>query len=163
MNFFTLKPPKWIYLIFLAGVGTLTVRTLLDSRFANSALLYVAIPFLVSFLLFQFTTKPERSNIARRYLAHFRDATIVMLATSAFLFEGFLCVLFFMPIYYIGVSIGFLFESIASKGSKHDKNTLRASVIPLIVAVMAMEGVIPSVLSAETGLNARNPCPSLDP
>ena len=144
MNLFTLKPPRWAYLVFVIGFGTLTVRALLDSRFANSALLYVAIPFIVSFLLFQFTDKPEKSSIARRYLSHFRDATIVMLATSAFLFEGFLCVLFFMPIYYLGISIGFLFETIPGKGGKHDKNKLRASIIPLIVAVMAMEGVAPS-------------------
>lgn len=33
MTFFSLRPPKWIYLIFLTGLGTLGVRVLLDSRF----------------------------------------------------------------------------------------------------------------------------------
>lgn len=144
MHPFAMKPPKWVYLVFLVGIGTLSVRALLDSSFANSALLYVATPFLISFLLFQFVPKPESTGSLRRYLAHLRDATIIMLATSAFLFEGFICVLFFMPIYYLGVTIGFLFSAFSEKKHPSDKNRLRASFIPLIVAVMALEGTAPS-------------------
>tara|TARA_R110001606_G_scaffold173849_1_gene320340 strand:+ start:150 stop:1088 length:939 start_codon:yes stop_codon:yes gene_type:complete len=144
MTPFALKPPRWAYLIFLAGIGALIVRTLLDSRFANSALLYVAVPFLVSFLLFQFTPKPKNTSITLRYLSHIRDATIVMLATSAFLFEGFLCVLFFMPIYYLIITINFLADLFVNRGGGKDRSKLRASVIPLFIAVLAIEGVTPS-------------------
>ena len=144
MNPFHLKPPKWAYLIFLIGVGTLGVRILLDSRFANSALLYVATPFIISFLLFQFGPKLPRTSRSRRYLAHVRDATIIMLGTSAFLFEGFICVLFFMPIYLLGISIGFLFGAFAEKDTPDFRNRTLVSIIPLIVGVMALEGTAPS-------------------
>tara|TARA_R110002072_G_scaffold65527_5_gene161809 strand:+ start:327 stop:1265 length:939 start_codon:yes stop_codon:yes gene_type:complete len=144
MTPFALKPPRWVYLIFLAGVGALTVRALLDSRFANSSLLYVATPFLVSFLLFQFTPKPNKTSATLRYLSHIRDATIVMLATSAFLFEGFLCVLFFMPIFYLIISINFLADVFTNRRGRHDRSKLRASVLPIFIAVLAIEGVAPS-------------------
>lgn len=144
MNLFVMKPPKWAYLLFLIGIGTLGVRTLLDSGFANSALLYIATPFIVSFLLFHFVPQPDNTTALRRYLRHVRDATIIMLGTSAFLFEGFLCVLFFMPIYYLVVTVGFLFGMFSRKEHPDDRHRLKASVIPLIVGVMAIEGTAPS-------------------
>ena len=65
----------------------------------NSTLLYLAVPFGISVLLSQLTSRSERPSLGWRYLDHLRDATIVLLATSAFLYEGFVCVLMFMPIY----------------------------------------------------------------
>lgn len=140
MGLFELRPPKWAYIVFAIGICTLAIRAILDSRFANSALLYVAIPFVISILLFHFSPKPEGSTSLRRYLGHIRDATIIMLGTSAFLFEGFICVLFFMPIYYLFVSIGFLFGAFA----QHEQNRLRASILPLLVGLMAIEGTAAS-------------------
>ena len=137
-------PPRWTYIAFIIGASVIGVRALLDSRFANSALLYVAIPFLVSFLLFQFTPRVERSSPWRRYIGHLRDATIVMLATSAFLFEGFICVLFFMPIYYVGVTIGFIYDLVATRRRNKNKGKVQVAVIPLMIAVLALEGVAPS-------------------
>ena len=81
-----LKHPKWAYLLFTVGVFSFLIRLILDSDFANSAVLYVAIPFLVSFAIFQFTEKPKSGRLWMRYLAHLRDATIIMLATSVVLF-----------------------------------------------------------------------------
>jgi len=139
-----LKHPRWVYLLFTVGVFSFLIRFILDSNFANSAVLYVAIPFLVSFAIFQFTEKPKSGRLWVQYLAHLRDATIIMLASSVILFEGFICVLMFMPIYYLIVSIGFGAEALFKKNAHSKRNTLKASVVPLLMAVLAIEGLSPS-------------------
>lgn len=139
-----LKHPKWAYLLFTIGVFSFLIRLILDSNFANSAVLYVAIPFLVSFAIFQFTEKPKSGRLWMRYLAHLRDATIIMLATSVVLFEGFLCVLMFMPIYYLIVTIGFGAEALFRKNEEGKRSKLKASVFPMVIALLAIEGLSPS-------------------
>ena len=139
-----LKHPKWAYLLFTVGVFSFLIRLILDSDFANSAVLYVAIPFLVSFAIFQFTEKPKSGRLWMRYLAHLRDATIIMLATSVVLFEGFLCVLMFMPIYYLIVTIGFGAEALFRNNAQGKRNKLKASVVPMVIALLAIEGLSPS-------------------
>ncbi len=139
-----LKHPRWAYLLFTVGVFSFLIRLILDSNFANSAVLYVAIPFLVSFAIFQFTEKPKSGRLWKRYLAHMRDATIIMLATSVVLFEGFICVLMFMPIYYAIVSIGFLSKAYPKKDRPSPQNKLRASMLPAMIALLAIEGLSPS-------------------
>jgi hypothetical protein len=137
--------PRWLYLIFLIGVGTLAVRTLLDSRFGNSALLYIATPFAISFLIFHFSERPKVTSPLHGFLAHLRDATIIMLGSSAFLFEGFICVLFFMPIYYLFVTLAYLIGLMSRQGGKKkDDGRLRGSVLTLIILVAALEGTAPS-------------------
>lgn len=139
-----LKHPRWAYLLFTVGIFSFLIRLILDSKFANSAVLYVAIPFLVSFAIFQFTPKPESARIWKRYLAHMRDATIIMLATSVILFEGFICVLMFMPIYFLIVSVGFGAEALVKRESGGRQNKLKASLLPLAIAILALEGLTPS-------------------
>lgn len=73
-----------------------------------------------------------------------RDATIVMLGTSALLFEGFLCVLMFMPIYYLVVSLGFVLDVIRKTAGDRKRDKLKVSFIPLLVGVLAIEGLSPS-------------------
>ena len=89
---------RGISLVLVIGAATLTIRAILDSEFRNSTLLYLIVPFAVSIALHLFLRVPEgERSVGRAYLKHMRDATVVMLATSALLFEGFICVLFFMP------------------------------------------------------------------
>jgi len=139
------KRPIWPYLLFLIGVFSLLIRYLLDSQWGNAALLYVAVPFLVSFALFRFTGRPKKGTVFRRFLAHMRDATIIMLATSAILFEGFICVLMFMPIYYAVVCIYFAAEAFEARyKARKDRSRLRASVVPVLIAFLSIEGLTPS-------------------
>lgn len=73
-----------------------------------------------------------------------RDATIIMLATSVILFEGFICVLMFMPLYYAVVSFGFGMEAIRLRLQAHDRSKLKASIAPILVGFLAVEGLSPS-------------------
>lgn len=126
------------YVFFIIGAATLTARAVLDSSFRNSTLLYILIPFAISILLHLTTGVIEGESVGARYARHMKTATVVMLGSSALLFEGFLCVLFFMPIYYLMVSIGFLFSYFSDRdGGGH----AGAYAIPVVVAVLAAEGL----------------------
>lgn len=130
---------KGFHLLFAIGVTALAIRTLLDSEFRNSALLYLLVPFALSILLHKTTVRTDGTTTAKRYLNHLRDGTIVMLATSALLFEGFLCVLMFMPIYYAAITIGFLFSLAADAANKRGGGK-HVYAIPALVVLLAMEG-----------------------
>ena len=127
-------------LAFVTGAAFLVVRALLDSRFANSTLLYLAVPFGVSILLHLFTSRRESPSVGWRYVNHLRDATIVFLAASAFLFEGFVCVLMFMPIYYFAVTLGYFFMFLFGRRSAGGAG-LQVYAIPALVVALSMEGV----------------------
>jgi hypothetical protein len=126
------------YIFFIIGAATLTARAVLDSSFRNSTLLYILIPFAISIALHLVIPVSEGDRAGDRAARHFRDATIVMLGSSALLFEGFLCVLFFMPIYYVMIGIGFLF-SYASE--RDDGGHAGAYAIPIVVVLLAVEGL----------------------
>jgi hypothetical protein len=127
------------YIFFIIGAATLTARAVLDSSFRNSTLLYLLIPFAISIALHLAIPATEGQTAAQRYGRHFRAATIIMLGSSALLFEGFLCVLFFMPIYYLMITIGFLFSWLADRdgGGGH----AGAYAIPFVVVLLAVEGL----------------------
>jgi len=132
-----------IFLIAITGAVFILARLILDSRFSHSALFYVAIPFTVSILLALVTSPSKKQNAWGAYLRDMRLGTIVLLGTSAFLFEGFLCVLFIIPIYYIVLTLGFLFK-LSWERAERKRHKANASVIPLFVAILALEGLAPS-------------------
>ncbi|PWQ95384.1 hypothetical protein DKW60_14990 [Leucothrix pacifica] len=68
---------------------------------------------------------------------------IIMLASSAILFEGFLCVVMFMPIYFGVIFIVFLIK-LAYEHNK-SKSRLHLHVLPLLLFVAALEGISPEL------------------
>ena len=125
-------------LVFITGFSFLVIRGTLNSRFATSTLLYLLIPFFISVLIYFFTGRMKSGSVGAMYINHLRDTTIVFLLTSAFLMEGFLCVLMFMPIYYFMVTIAFLFAFLLRDRSKH-----KAMSLPVIVLLLSVEGLTP--------------------
>lgn len=135
-----LRTPTWAYILFLIGLSSIVLRILLDSHFANSALVYIAVPFGISFLMHHFIGYSESKTRLGNYLNDLRNATIIMFGTSAILFEGFVCVVMFMPIYYIGITVGsFIFAS--PKNDNKNKSYVKAYGIPAIIILMTFEGV----------------------
>jgi hypothetical protein len=134
-------------LIFIIGAAALTIRAILDSEFRNSTLLYLIVPFAVSIAIQKLVPRAEPDDPgygARSHGLgnHLRDATIVFLASSALLFEGFICVLFFMPIYYLIVLLAYAAGSLArGKGDDDGPGRLGAAGIPVLVLLLASEGL----------------------
>ncbi len=138
---------SWKVLLAIVGFSTLTLRALLDSDFAGSTLVYILIPFLISLAIAFFTDASERRTFSSRYFNHLRIAAIVFFATSVFLFEGFICVLMFMPIYVLFVTIGYFVAYATRDKSQDDKdgndltNTFKVTAVPLMVLMLVSEGL----------------------
>lgn len=137
------KPPTWHRLFLIIGGCFFVIRLILDSYFANSAVLYVFVPFSIAVIIHTYIPFRETKSVHGRILNHIRNATIVMFATSAFLFEGFVCVLMFMPIYYVMVLIGYLFMIGEEKSGRNTRGP-RAYTLPILVIALSLEGVIPA-------------------
>jgi hypothetical protein len=65
----------------------------------------------------------------------------VLFATSILLREGFICIAFFIPIYLVIVSVAYLGAWHATK----NQNKLYSFCIPLIIAVLSLEGTSSSL------------------
>lgn len=144
-------PRGWVILVFIICACALGLRALLDSRFGSTALVYLAVPYLVSVTLFRFMPRSQKRGAWGWYINHLRDSTIVMLATSAVLFEGFICVLMFMPVYYLGVTVGFLALLWKDRADAAGGGTpLSVYLVPAVVLGLSLEGAVPWTFTPRT-------------
>ncbi len=130
--------------IVLIGIASIVVRVLMEYRFHTSALLYVGVPYLISLALVFMMPAASDDKWWHKYRTHSLVALIVFLASSIVLFEGFICVVFFLPIYFLVVSIAFLFSWAAAARKKRNGTTF-ISILPLLVLVSSLEGTTASL------------------
>lgn len=131
-------------LILVVGVASLAVRMLMHYRFHTSALLYVGIPYLISLAIVINRPMTPRTKWWQEYRDHSLSALAVFFASSIVLFEGFVCILFFLPIYYLGVSIVFFAHWIVLTRRRRRGSTL-VSVLPLLILASSFEGTTESL------------------
>ncbi|MEM0909613.1 MAG: hypothetical protein AAGJ37_01485 [Pseudomonadota bacterium] len=134
-----------ILLLILIALTSILIRLLYSYNFEKSALLYVGIPFFVAVSLLYIVRKPESKSLGAFYLYLSLWSFIVMLGTSVVLFEGFVCVAMFMPIYYFILLLMYLFHLMVHKLQERKKSTLHIHILPVLIVVSAFEGVIPAL------------------
>lgn len=136
--------PVWIRYLLILGAVTLLTRLVLDSRFATTSLFYCLVPYIIGVILYIFVPQPKGASRGRRMGRHFLAVTIVMLASSAIIFEGFLCVLFAAPIYILFALLSFEVWPVYKpdrKRSKEHSDIFKVSFVPLAVMVISVEGL----------------------
>ena len=131
-------------LLGIVLVASLLFHGVLHSRVSGSALLYIGIPFLIAIMLIFTAKKIDKPSLMQRFWALVRNAFIVMLASSAILLEGFLCVVMFMPIYFFIVLLAFLIISLYEKHA-NKKNKLHIHILPILLLVSSLEGTHPDL------------------
>ena len=136
--------PIWPRFLLIIGFFFLVTRTILDSSFKHSALLYILVPYCVAVVIYLFMPQPQGHYRWQRFARHMFSAIIVMLATSALLFEGFICVLMFMPIYIFFAILGFALAPKELPTTDH-ADVFRVSIMPIVIAVLSLEGVTASM------------------
>ena len=132
------------FMIFcIIVVVSIVINLILRSDIHGSAVLYVGIPTLVAGLLL-LTDKPPTEMTWNRQIGRLmKFSLIIMLASSAILFEGFICVVMFMPIYFGTILIIYL-VMLAYKHSQKGRR-MHLHVFPLIIFVAALEGIHPDL------------------
>ncbi|MFK7956831.1 MAG: hypothetical protein AB8B96_12130 [Lysobacterales bacterium] len=138
------RNPAIIKLLVLVATSSLFVALLFGIRWSDSAMLYVGLPYLVAVALLVFGRSHRPPGLGSTYRWLLKNSLWVFLASSLVLREGFLCVLFFIPIYVVLVSLVFLgfmmFESASSGWGR-----TRASLLPLLLLASSLEGVVPEL------------------
>ncbi|MGX5201891.1 hypothetical protein [Aliikangiella sp. IMCC44632] len=141
-----IRNKRWLQVILISAVFALSVRLLIKFELDSSALLYLAIPYLIALTLAFFRRREHTGSIPRKYARLCIDSLIVMLASSLILFEGFICVLMFMPIYFAVVLLAFAIESLTYHYSKKSgKNKLKVHLLPYLFLIFSIEGVSPEL------------------
>jgi len=142
-QFFTGGPrPIWMRYWFIIGFFTALTRLILDSNFRTSGLLYILIPYLVGLALYLFVPPITGMSKTGRFGRHLVASLIVMLCSSAILFEGFICVVMFMPIYLLFAALAFALGPKHQEDGTIDYNdVLRVSFAPLFIAILSIEGI----------------------
>lgn len=134
--------PIWIRYLLILGVVTLITRLALDSRFATTSFFYCLIPYLIGVILYIFVPQPQGWSKPKRIGRHLLATIIVMLASSALLFEGFICVIMAAPIYILFALLAFaLMPDKADPDRLKQSDVFRASFVPLAVIVLSVEGL----------------------
>ena len=133
-----------VALLLLIGAASVAVRILSHYEFESTALLYIGLPYLIALAIA--VLRPEKST--RRWWHEYRDgllsALVVMLGSSIVLFEGFVCVLFFLPIYLFVFTFVFLARWYIV-WRERNRSTSGGSVLPLLFVVLSLEGTTPTL------------------
>jgi len=137
---------KVLQFLFFIGLLGVIIQVLILQRLYSSALLYIFIPYVVAVFIAWFRpyAEPEKRRLGYEYLSNILYALIIFLSTSIILGEGFVCVVFFFPIYIVVVSVYFLFAWIGNK-LEEKNNKLLSIATPFLFVFMSLEGATDSL------------------
>jgi hypothetical protein len=127
------------------AILSIGVRLLSTYNHGTTALLYVGIPFLVSLVLIKIRDPSEPATWQKQYKNRLIDAFIIMFGSSVILFEGFVCVVMFMPIYLFIILLMFISRSLYDRQRKKSKGSLSIHILPVLIVLSAFEGVSPQL------------------
>ena len=137
--------PRMILILITIAIASLGVRALFEYDFHESALLYVGVPFAIALLLILVRSPADEISLSRMHLNKLIDAFIIMLGSSVVLFEGFVCVAMFMPIYLIVLLLVMIADYFSQRARAKGRGSLSMHVFPLVIAFSAFEGVGPQL------------------
>jgi len=132
---------RLVAIFWLVGIGvvSLIVQLLILTDLHRSALLYMMIPYSISVCLVWFRKYQQPKSVTQRYGRHLVSTLIVLFASSIILREGFICVIFILPIYLFFVSISYL-AALDHERRSAKTNKKYSTVVPLLVLLLSLEG-----------------------
>lgn len=132
----------WALILIMVAVYSVGARLLQGMSLAHSGLLYVALPFVMALAMLLVPKSPYRG-----FSGLMRASVIILLGSSAVLHEGFLCVLFLAPIYFLTIGVAYLLYRLWRRWRQH-RSRLQVSVLTMPVLAMVLlssvEGVTPA-------------------
>lgn len=136
----TKQVPLSLIILALTAFMSLTIRLLSNYNWDKSALLYVGIPFVIAAALCLIPLPKPDGRWKWRYINLVVVSMIIFLASSVILFEGFICVIMFMPLYFGVILIVFLIHFLTHKYKHRKTGQLFSHVLPLLIIISAFEG-----------------------
>ncbi len=144
-GFFHQHKKRILVVFLLICAGSLSVRMLNRYHFHESALLYVGLPTLIAIMLILIRPATDKTNQSSRALGFIVDGLIVFFGSSILLFEGFICVLFALPIYAIVLAIIYVISEGIHLSRQKGRGRLGVQLLPLVLLASAFEGTTPEL------------------
>ena len=134
----TSSQQNYIVLILFVGLGSLIYLVLSTHHLEQTALLFVGIPVVLG-IAAVFTNPPNTGKGAA-----LRTVTLGLLLAGPLLHEGFVCLLFSMPIFYaVALGIGTVVDAVRERNQKNRKSYRYFSIALLIPFLL--EGATPTL------------------
>lgn len=130
-----------LMMTYLIGIGIVAgvMKLLAFKNLYHSSLLYVLVPYCISVVIVLFRSYREPQSPLKRYVSHVLTALSVLLSTSILIGEGFICIIFFAPIYLFVVTLTYL-ARFAGRN-----NRTYAVAFPILIVALSMEGTSPGL------------------
>jgi hypothetical protein len=129
-------PRQWttIALILVPAIGSVVYSILAHQNLTQTAALFIGIPTLLAILL---ALSPKAGTATGGII---KGMTIFLLICAPILREGFLCILFAAPLFYlVGVFVGVVVDHF------NRKRPQTLSCLTLLMLPMCFEGVVPQL------------------
>lgn len=133
------KRAAWLAYLIGIGLVAISMRLLMSQELYHSSLLYVLIPYLISVVITLCRSPKKASSRTGRYLSHIATAITVLMSTSILIGEGFICILFFAPIYLFVVTLAYIGAALSNRNKKY------SFAFPAVILALSLEGVTPSL------------------
>ncbi len=127
---------QWSVIALVVAVfgGSVLYRILMHGQLGHSAAMFIGVPAVLAFVL---ALTPKARSLTGGIV---KGITLALLLIAPLLGEGYVCILFAAPIFYlVGILIGLALDW------NREKRGVTMCVALLIVAPMSMEGVIPQL------------------
>tara|TARA_R110002124_G_scaffold149220_1_gene315151 strand:+ start:310971 stop:311906 length:936 start_codon:yes stop_codon:yes gene_type:complete len=132
----------WVVSATLIGFFVLSARFLMHEGKFHTGLLYIAVPYVLSLALYYLTPYKPAQTWGRRFWNNFRSCLIIILASSIFLMEGYVCLIMALPLFLIVVVLAFITAYIWNCfGNRSPKSY----VLPIIIFLASLEGTTPDL------------------
>jgi hypothetical protein len=131
-----IKPAQWgvVMLVVSLSAGAMLYHSLWGRPLGHSAALFLGIPTVLAVLL---ALTPRARSVTGGIV---KGITLALLVIAPLLGEGYLCILFVSPLFYlVGIIIGVVVDHY-----KTEKSGLKLTCITLVFLPMCMEGVFPA-------------------
>lgn len=134
-----------VAVILLAFLFALAIRVLTSFDLNQSAFQYVGLPFFIGLILTWINLFFNEDDWKKRYKNMSVQSLLVFIGASIILFEGFICILFFLPIYFGVIGIAFVTELLIRKYRDNNRNKTFVYLLPVIIFLSAFEGTTPEL------------------
>ena len=141
----TRKKIYWNFVLLMIAISSISIRLMMQYQFDKSAMLYIGVPFLIAMALLWIDRADAKGNWKRKFLNLMLVSLIIMLGSSIVLFEGFVCVVMFMPIYFGIILLVFIIRLISESLKNRKKSQLLSHIMPVFLFMSAFEGTHPNL------------------
>ncbi len=133
-----------IALCCIAG-SALGLRLLGKLEMETTGLLYIGLPVVIAWTLLAFGRPDPGQSWVVRYKQGALDGLAILLGSAAAVFEGYLCLLFTLPLYFVVLLSVFAIHALLRKVLGEDKAKVAGFSAPLLLFTFALEGTSESL------------------